>query len=26
MRNSHKSANAPNGQTGIFAGIVSGGI
>jgi len=26
MRNSHRSANAPTGNTGIYAGIVSGGI
>jgi ribonucleotide reductase alpha subunit len=26
MRNSHRSANAPNGNGSIFAGVVSGGI
>lgn len=26
MRNSHRSMNAPTGNTGIYAGIVSGGI
>jgi ribonucleoside-diphosphate reductase alpha chain len=26
MRNSHRSANAPTGTTGILAGVVSGGI
>lgn len=26
MRNSHRSMNAPTGNTGIFAGVVSGGI